>query len=105
MPELPTVQCTVVCDMPDGPQLHTRQVPVGTTVAELLAQLAIEWSEGRVGIWGQGCQRERLVVRGDRVEIYRELLNDPKAARRNRAKEAAKKQRKLKQLALKHLAR
>jgi putative ubiquitin-RnfH superfamily antitoxin RatB of RatAB toxin-antitoxin module len=100
MPELPQIHCTVACDTAAGLQLLTQQIPAGTTVAELLAQLAIEWQDGRVGIWGQGCERARLVADGDRVEIYRELLHDPKAARRSRAKDAARKQR-----ALKHQAR
>jgi putative ubiquitin-RnfH superfamily antitoxin RatB of RatAB toxin-antitoxin module len=88
----------VACDTPAGLQLLTPQIPSGTTVAELLAQLAIAWPDGRVGIWGRGCERTRLVADGDRVELYRELLHDPKAARRSRAKEAAKKQRASKQL-------
>jgi uncharacterized protein len=104
MPESPTVQCTVACDTRAGLLLLTQRISAGTTVAELLAQLTIEWPDGRVGIWGQGCERARLVADGDRVELYRELLYDPKAARRSRAKEAAKKQRTLRQLDLKHRA-
>ena len=38
-----------------------------------------------VGIFGQRVTLERVVQEGDRVEIYRALLLDPKEARRNRA--------------------
>ena len=100
MPELPKIRCTVACDTAAGLRLLTQHITAGTTVAALLAQLTIEWPDGRVGIWGQECERARLVADGDRVEIYRELLHDPKATRRSRAKDAARKQR-----ALKHRAR
>ena len=104
MPEAPTIQCSVASDSPGGLQLLTQHIPAGTTVAELLARLAIEWRDGRVGIWGQRCERTRLVADGDRVELYRELLHDPKVARRGKAKEAARKQRTLKQAAQKQSA-
>lgn len=37
-----------------------------------------------VGIWGRKAALARLLVEGDRVEIYRALKVDPKAARRER---------------------
>ncbi|MCK5924372.1 MAG: RnfH family protein [Methylococcales bacterium] len=38
-----------------------------------------------VGIFGQRCGLNQLLKKGDRVEIYRPLICDPKVARRNRA--------------------
>jgi uncharacterized protein len=42
-------------------------------------------SEIKVGIFGVVCKPEQTVRKGDRVEIYRPLLHDPKEARRQRA--------------------
>ncbi len=39
----------------------------------------------KVGIFGEVCKLDQKVKQGDRVEIYRPLLNDPKEARRQRA--------------------
>ena len=38
----------------------------------------------RVGIWGKKCSLGHVLEEGDRVEIYRPLLVDPKASRRER---------------------
>ncbi len=38
-----------------------------------------------VGIFGQTAARTQAVADGDRVEIYRPLIQDPKIARRRRA--------------------
>lgn len=38
----------------------------------------------QVGIWGRPCSADTLLRDGDRVEIYRPLLIDPKEARRLR---------------------
>lgn len=43
------------------------------------------WREAPVGIFGERCDRARLLVEGDRVEMYLPLKVDPKAARRQRA--------------------
>lgn len=37
-----------------------------------------------VGVWGRRCTLDQAVREGDRVEIYRPLLVDPKVARRER---------------------
>jgi putative ubiquitin-RnfH superfamily antitoxin RatB of RatAB toxin-antitoxin module len=36
------------------------------------------------GVWGNRCERSRPLASGDRVEVYRPLQVDPKAARRLR---------------------
>ncbi|MDO4435174.1 MAG: RnfH family protein [Cardiobacteriaceae bacterium] len=38
------------------------------------------------GIWGQGKRKDEVLRDGDRVEIYRPLIADPKEMRRQRAK-------------------
>ena len=40
-----------------------------------------------VGVWGTLVDRERQVRDGDRIELYRPLLMDPREARRLRAKD------------------
>jgi sulfur carrier protein len=67
------------------------QVPEGATVRD--AVLASGWREAcagqdvaalDVGVWGRRCALEQALREGDRVEIYRPLLVDPKVARRER---------------------
>lgn len=64
----------------------------GHTDADALACGAIPWNTARVGVFGEVRSRESLLQRGDRVEIYRDLLVDPKLTRRERAA-ATRKQR------------
>ena len=49
--------------------------------------------EGRVGIFGRRVGLETVLGDGDRVEIYRPLIADPKEARRNRAQRAPRQAR------------
>ena len=49
-----------------------------------------EWVDGVTGIFGEVCGRDRSLRDGDRVEVYRPLSVDPKAARRARAQAAAR---------------
>lgn len=44
----------------------------------------------RVGVFGRLCAWNTVAQPGDRIEIYRPLLADPKAARRQRAATKAK---------------
>jgi len=52
----------------------------------------IDWTNIRLGIFGQRVSADHLLTAGDRVEIYRPLLIDPKESRRQRA-HLAKQQR------------
>jgi hypothetical protein len=45
----------------------------------------IELADNRVGIFGKPCPLNHVLRAGDRVEIYRALIADPKEARRQRA--------------------
>jgi uncharacterized protein len=67
------------------------EVPEGASVRD--AVRASGWPEAArgqdvsrldVGIWGRRCTLDQPVRDGDRVEIYRPLLVDPKVARRER---------------------
>jgi uncharacterized protein len=68
-------------------------LPPGARVADAL-QLAArdaEWASivlgaAALGIHGQLVQRDQALNDGDRIEIYRPLAEDPKTARRKRAR-------------------
>lgn len=45
----------------------------------------IIWSKAKVGIFGKICTIEKKLKAGDRIEIYRPLVQQPMEARRNRA--------------------
>ncbi len=67
-------------------------LPKGATLEEaiqasgVLEQFSeIELDKNKVGIFGKLTQRDQPLRPGDRVEIYRPLLADPKQARRERA--------------------
>lgn len=63
----------------------TVQLPAGACLADALlaSGLAIA-PDAACGVWGQTSPRTRKLQAGDRVEIYRPLLADPKQARRER---------------------
>jgi putative ubiquitin-RnfH superfamily antitoxin RatB of RatAB toxin-antitoxin module len=70
----------------------------GTTVEQVIlasGMLArfpeIEVTRQRVGIFGETARLQDVVRDGDRVEIYRSLVADPKEARRMRATRRGKK--------------
>ncbi len=71
--------------------LRRVRLPAGSTVAQAIAASAVERECGidvrqlTLGIWSRRVTAETRVQDGDRVEIYRPLLIDPKQARRLRA--------------------
>lgn len=48
----------------------------------------IDLSTGKVGVFGKVVGLDAVLASGDRVEIYRPLVADPKEARRRRVSEA-----------------
>jgi len=82
----------VVYAKPEQQALIALDVPVKATVAtaiiasgilELFPELALETL--KVGIFGRVTNLGQVLQTGDRVEIYRPLIYDPKEARRHRA--------------------
>jgi putative ubiquitin-RnfH superfamily antitoxin RatB of RatAB toxin-antitoxin module len=71
--------------------LVTLELPHGATVDDAVAHsglgLADDVGRGRLAcaIFGRRVDRDRPLVEGDRVEITRPLVCDPKIARRRRA--------------------
>jgi putative ubiquitin-RnfH superfamily antitoxin RatB of RatAB toxin-antitoxin module len=85
----------IVYALRDEQVLVTLEVEEGTTVGEaiersgLLARFPeIDLARGGVGIFGRAAQLHARLGDGDRVEIYRPLIADPKDARRERARRA-----------------
>ena len=58
--------------------------------SNILAEFTeIDLEQNRVGVFSQLAGLDDLLQQGDRVEIYRPLIADPKAMRRQRAAEKA----------------
>ena len=86
-----SVQVEVVYAPPGGPVDLTRLVlPAGATLAQAVAESGVLLrhdlgaEHGWAGIWGRRAQAGSTLRSGDRVELYRPLLCDPKEARRQR---------------------
>jgi uncharacterized protein len=61
------------------------QLPDGSTVRDaVLASAGSKLGDVEVGVWGRRCAPDQVLREGDRVEVYRPLLVDPKVARRER---------------------
>ncbi|MBX9756886.1 MAG: RnfH family protein [Pseudomonadaceae bacterium] len=95
----PTVGVEVAYALADRQKLLRLQVPGGTTVrqAALLSGMdayfaGLDLSSCPLGIFGKTVSQpqERVLLEGERVEIYRPLLADPKEVRKLRAEKAAK---------------
>lgn len=69
-------------------------VPAGSTVKDALGMLTWALPESFVtGIWGRKAALSHKLHDGDRLEIYRPLLVDPKEARRLRYDRSGTKRR------------
>ncbi len=81
---------TVVYCAPGVDDLSTVQLPEGSSVRDAIIEAKLlerrPELEGRIdaGIWGRRCSLDQPLVSGDRVEIYRPLMIDPKEGRRIR---------------------
>lgn len=78
--------------LPDTQQLIDLKVATGTTAREAIENSGIlqrfpeiDLSRHKIGIFGKVVKLDHVLSPGDRVEIYRPLIVDPKDARRWRA--------------------
>jgi putative ubiquitin-RnfH superfamily antitoxin RatB of RatAB toxin-antitoxin module len=101
----PTIRVEVVYATAERQVLVVLDVPSGTTVFEaaeasgLTRQFTeLDLAQSPMGIFGNVVSdpKVRSLAGGDRVEIYRPLLADPKEVRRLRAEKAAKAKKPLK---------
>ncbi len=87
------LRVSVVYAAPGIEAIVTLELPPGTTVAEaversgLPARHALAPSALGFAIFGQRARADTPLADGDRVELTRPLVADPKARRRQRAKD------------------
>ncbi len=81
--------------LPDKQAVLPLKVTEGALVKEVVERSGIltrfpeiDLDKNDVGIWSRTCKLSDKVREGDRIEIYRPLLADPKEARRRRAERA-----------------
>ena len=98
----PVIDVEVVYAAVDRQRLLAFVVPEGTTVRAALLVCGIghefpelDLTQCPVGIFGKQVltPEARMLQSGDRIEIYRPLLADPKEIRRQRAAKAAEAKR------------
>jgi putative ubiquitin-RnfH superfamily antitoxin RatB of RatAB toxin-antitoxin module len=82
--------CVVYAD-PQRQIVRELELDSGATVAEAIRASAIldelpGFRPAGIGIFGAKVAPDTLLRDGDRIELYRPLLIDPKEARRQRAK-------------------
>ena len=80
---------TLIAAWRDRVQQRELTLPTGATLRDALATAGELFAdtEPDVGIWGKRVPLETLLCAGDRIEYYRAISVDPKAARRARASE------------------
>lgn len=85
----------VVYGLPNRQALLTVTVESGTDVEEAIKASGIlrrfddiDLTQNKVGIWNRTCKLTDVPKDGDRIEIYRPLIADPKEVRRKRAEKA-----------------
>ncbi|WP_043439640.1 RnfH family protein [Cupriavidus sp. HPC(L)] len=93
--EVATVRVAVCHAKPDTVFLKEIELPAGATIAAaieasgvLSAHPELDPATLRVGIFGKLKTLETVVREGDRIELYRPLVADPKTARRRRVQKA-----------------
>ncbi len=87
--------CVVAYATRERQYLWTVELPQDASVEEALAaararapEVDAAWETAKVGIFGEPCSRAHIPRDGDRIEIYRPLAEDPRQARRERARRA-----------------
>jgi len=86
------VEVEVVYAKPEQQVLVALKMPETATVEQAIKESGmlarfpeIDLNACKVGIFAKICALDQVLKQGDRVEIYRPLLHDPKEARRQRA--------------------
>jgi Uncharacterized protein conserved in bacteria len=87
----------VVYALPEKQYLQKVSLEEGATVEQaviasglLKLRTDIDLTKNKVGVWSRTVKLQDIVRDGDRVEIYRPLIADPKELRRQRAEKSGK---------------
>ena len=88
-----TIAIEVACAEADRQTVLPLEVPAGCTAGEAIERSgilalhpAIDAAACGVGIFGREVPRDRVLAAGDRVEVLRPLVEDPKERRRRLAR-------------------
>jgi putative ubiquitin-RnfH superfamily antitoxin RatB of RatAB toxin-antitoxin module len=88
----PTIRVEVVLAMPERQELVALEIAAGSNIEDAINRSGLpgmftgfELDPEKVGIFGQKASLDHVLRDGDRVEIYRPLIADPKEVRRQRA--------------------
>lgn len=93
MADVERKHCVVMYALPQRQYRWEVELPIDATIAQAIdkaRELAagedevIPWDNADVGIFGELRQRTDVPRDGDRVELYRPLMQDPKENRRDR---------------------
>ncbi|MBS9422477.1 RnfH family protein [Photorhabdus luminescens] len=89
------INVEVVYALPDRQYLRTVKLAQGATVEQAIVASGlltlrndIDLQKNKVGVYSRPVKLTDILEEGDRVEIYRPLLADPKEMRRKRAERA-----------------
>lgn len=93
------VSVEVAYALPEYQRIVVVEVPAGTVAYDVVKQSGIlrffpeiDLENAKMGIFGKAiAPRTQPVVAGDRIEIYRPLVADPKASRKMRAEKVREK--------------
>ncbi|WP_407670502.1 RnfH family protein [Pectobacterium wasabiae] len=92
------MQVDVVYALPERQYLRTVKLEEGSTVEQAVVASGllelrqdIDLQVNKVGIYSRAAKLTDVVQDGDRVEIYRPLIADPKELRRQRAERSKNK--------------
>ena len=90
-----SIEVEVAYALPEKQAIIELEVPEGTTALEAAQQSGItarfddiDLDNAKLGIFGKVASPKQVLQAGDRVEIYRPLLADPKEVRKERAARA-----------------
>jgi putative ubiquitin-RnfH superfamily antitoxin RatB of RatAB toxin-antitoxin module len=89
MANAPLISVEVACALPEKQLIIKLEVPLGTGVRKAIELSGIEKEfpqldipNSAVGIFGEVVKDTHPLKKGDRVEIYRPLINEPRETRR-----------------------
>lgn len=94
-----SINIEVVYALPDKQIIRAVNVDADCTIGAAIVQsgimmdfpeLDVSLEDAKVGIFGKEAKMTTVLNDGDRVEIYRPLIADPKEVRRKRAAEGKK---------------
>jgi putative ubiquitin-RnfH superfamily antitoxin RatB of RatAB toxin-antitoxin module len=89
-----TLNIEVIYALPNKQEIIVRKLPAGATARQaieasglLLKYPEIDLAKSKIGVFAKLTKPDTVLRDGDRVEIYRPLIADPKEVRKQRAAE------------------